>query len=173
MKYPIRICLALIMVCCLYLPVYGADPCKVAIVDFQKIQQKAVKAQKIKDDFIKKLTPQGKELEQAGAELRKLTDELKNQSMMLSLDAKEDRQLELEKKSRQYKFMESEFMQAQKQAQFEMVKLIGGDIQKLVHNIGKKKGFTIILEKSGSGLLYFDEKVDITDQVIKAYDDMK
>ena len=173
MKHFMKMSLALVIVCCLCLPVYGADNCKVAIVDFQQIQQKAVKAQKIRDELVKKLTPQGKELEKAAGELRKLTDELKNQSMMLSLDAKEDRQLELERKSREYKFMESEFMQAQKQAQYEMVKRIGVDIQKLVSDIGKKGGYTLILEKSGAGLLFYDEKIDITDQLIKAYDNMK
>ena len=41
--------------------------------------------------------------------LAKLDDEFKKQSMMLSLDAQEDKKRELEKKQRQFKFMYDEF----------------------------------------------------------------
>jgi len=40
----------------------------------------------------------------------------------------------------------------------------------IVHQIGKSKGFTLILDLNNSGVLYFDNSIDITAEVIKEAD---
>ena len=98
---------------------------------------------------------------------------MRKQSLMLSLDAKEDKRKELGQRSRRYKYLENEFLQEKKEMEVETVRIVGTDIQKIVEEIGKKDNYTMILEKRAVGFLYNDEKIDITDEVIKAYDKMK
>ena len=172
MKPITTILLGIIFVLGLHFQAYGADPCKVAIVDFQMFQEKSTAAKKIMEAYQKKLEPQVKELKQEQAELLRLDEELRNQSMMLSLDAKEDRRNELEKKKRRFKYLENEYYQSVKQLQYDLLRRIGRDIKIIVTEIGKKEGYTMILEKKGVGFLYHDEKIDITDQVVQAFDTM-
>ncbi|MCP4216899.1 MAG: OmpH family outer membrane protein, partial [bacterium] len=40
----------------------------------------------------------------------------------------------------------------------------------IAENIGKAKGFTLILDMTSSGIAYFDQAIDITADVIKAVD---
>jgi len=40
----------------------------------------------------------------------------------------------------------------------------------LLRELGKTNGFTVILETQKSGVLYFDQSIDITAEVIKAFD---
>jgi outer membrane protein len=173
MRHLITLLTGMMLIFCLTFSVYAEDKFKVGVVDLQKFQQNSVGFQKIREAYIKKLEPQGKELEKLQQELVKLEEGLRQQSMMLSLDAKEDRRIELGKKSRKYKFLENEFMTDVKQAEGETIRNIGGDIQKIVEKIGKEKGYIMILEKRAVGFLYTDERVDITDEVIAAYDKMK
>jgi Skp family chaperone for outer membrane proteins len=39
-----------------------------------------------------------------------------------------------------------------------------------ISQYGKKSGFTIIFDRSRSGVVYFDQAIDITAEVIKAVD---
>ena len=39
--------------------------------------------------------------------------------------------------------------------------------------IAKDGGYSLILERKSMGLIYADDSVDITDQVVKAYDSSK
>lgn len=152
---------------------YGADSCKLGVVDIQKFQEESVAFQKVKEQYISKLEPARKQLEEEKAELAKIEEELRKQSLMLSLDAKEDKRKELGKKGRRYKYLENEFLQEMKEMEVETVRIVGNEIQQIVEDIGKKEGYTMILEKRAVGFLYNDEKIDITEQVIKAYDKMK
>jgi outer membrane protein len=36
--------------------------------------------------------------------------------------------------------------------------------------VGKNKGYTLVLEKTESSIVYADESIDMTDEVIKAFD---
>jgi Skp family chaperone for outer membrane proteins len=39
--------------------------------------------------------------------------------------------------------------------------------------MAKRDGYTLILEQGAVGLIYYNDAIDITDQVTKAYDRMK
>jgi outer membrane protein len=102
--------------------------------------------------------------------LSKLDEEFKKQSMMLSLDAQEDKKRELEKKQREYKFLYDEYTQEMKDTEVEAMKKIMKELQKILDKIGEKEGYTIILEQRTVGLMYFNKALDLTDRVIDAYD---
>ena len=42
---------------------------------------------------------------------------------------------------------------------------------KIALEIAKAEGFTLILEKSGSGVIFYEEPMDITEQVVKIYNE--
>jgi outer membrane protein len=89
---------------------------------------------------------------------------------MLSLDAQEDKKREFEKKQRQFKFMYDEYSQEMKETEMEAIKKVMKDLEKVVEEMGKKEGYTIILERRTLGLLYFNNTIDLTDRVTEAYD---
>ncbi len=173
MRHCIGLLSAIIFLFCFQLHAHGADGCKVGVVDIQKFQQKSMSFQKIKEHYIKRLEPKAKDLEREQGELIKIEEELRKQSLMLSLDAKEDKRKELGKRTRRYKYLENEFLQERKEMEVETVRIVGREIQEVVEEIGKRDGYIMILEKRAVGFLYHDEKIDITDDVIKAYDKMK
>ena len=170
MKHCIGLLTGIFFLFCLQIHAYGGGSGKFGVVDIQKFQQNSAAFQKVKEDYIGKLEPARKELEKEKAELISIEEELRKQSMMLSLDANEGKRKELGQKTRRYKYLENEFLQEMKEMEVETVRIVGAEIQEIVTEIGKRDGYIMILEKRAVGFLYNDEKIDITDEVIKAYD---
>ncbi len=153
---------------------FAADQvCKIGLIDMEKFQQKSVAFQRIKLKLERKFENLKKKLDAEKKEVMKLEEELKKQSLMLSLDAKEDKRRELERKKRYYKYLYNEFSQEMKEAEQDAKRMVSNEIEKIVEKIGRAQGYTIILERRTLGLIYYEESIDITDQVVAAYDKMK
>ena len=147
---------------------FGAD--KIGVVDMQDFQKKSkafkVHAEKLK----KKFEALQKKLQNEKDKLKDAEEEFRKQMMMLSLDARDDKRRDLEKMERRYKYLVGEYSQEMKDAEADATRLVGMEVGKVVGKIGKEKGYTIIIEKRALGLIYWDNAIDITDQVIAEYD---
>lgn len=152
---------------------FSEDRSKIAVIDMKILQENSKGFKEIREVLRQQFEILQKKLNNEKDELRKMEEELKKQGMMLSLDAKEDKQKELVKKRRHYKYLADEFTREMKEAEIEATKKFGNEVRKVTEKIGKRKGYTLILGKRTMGLIYYDEKIDITNEVIKAYDKTK
>jgi outer membrane protein len=150
-----------------------ASDVKIGVLDMKRLQQHSANFQRIKEGLKKKYNAFQKKLDVERQQIDKLEKDLQKQAMMLSLDAKENKEMELGKLTRHYKYMVGEVTQEMKDAEFEATRKVGREIEKVVEKIGKKEGYTVILEQGTTGLVYYNDAIDITAQVIKAYDQMK
>jgi len=148
----------------------AAQTVKFGVVDLQKLQKNSKAFQKASLGVKKKFDDMQQKLNDERNALAKLEDEFKKQSMMLSLDAQEDKKRELDKKQRQFKFMYDEYSQDMKDTEMEAIKKVMKELEKIVEKIGEKEGYTIIFERRTLGLLYFNNTIDLTDRVTEAYD---
>lgn len=146
---------------------------KIGVIDLQKLQRDSKAFKTLSEGYMKELEAKKKDFEKEKAALRTLEEEMRKQNMMLSLDAKESKMKEHGKKSRRLKYLENELLQEAKEAEMELKRNVLINVAKVVAEIGKKEGYSLILEKGSGGFLYSDEAIDITDQVIKAYDRAK
>ena len=143
---------------------------KIGVVDIEKLRQKSVAFEKGRAEYKKKVAVLEKKLREEGEALKKLQEEYQKQSMMLSLDAQEDKRKELLSKNRLYKFHVEDYTAQIKEVEAEVTNRLRRDLDEVVREIGEKGGYTFITEKRNSGLLFNDVAIDITDEVISAYD---
>lgn len=172
MKYFFRLLVGIVFLVCFQNYAWSQDSFKIGVVDMQKFQERSKSFHKIREELRQKFESLQQKLEVEKNDLLKIEEEFKKQSMMLSLDAKEDKQKELEKKRRHYKYLYEEYTQEMKDAELEIRKKVGKELEKVVEKIGQKEGYLIILEKRTIGLIYYGDALDMTEQVIKAYDQM-
>jgi outer membrane protein len=151
----------------------GAAEITIGVLDMEKLQARSVAFEEVRKALEGKFQAIKEKMDAEKEALRSLEEEYNKASMMLSLDAKEDRQREIEKKRRRFKFMYEESLKDMKDLEMETTKIVGKEIGSVVEKLGKQQGFTLILEKRTIGLLYFDSAIDITDQIIEAYDKAK
>ncbi len=130
-----------------------SDAGKEAGVDFKKAFQK------IRD-----------QIQTREEKLKKLKENLEKQRPVLTESAMKEKELEYQKKFRDYKrFVEDSNAEIQRMDKELSQKLIP-EILKVVSTIGKKEGYTMILDVSAGGMAYHSKAKDITKNVIKEFD---
>ncbi len=152
---------------------FGAGPLKIAVVDMNLLQHKSSSFKQVRGSLEKKLKAMQQKLDTEKNALLKMEEDFKKQSMMLSLDAQEDKRNELEKKRRYYKYLYEDFTIEMNNLEKNAKAKIGKELNDVLRKIAQDQGFTIIFERRTIGLLFYDDAVDITDQVVKSYDAMK
>jgi outer membrane protein len=152
------------------LAVDAAAEIKIGVVDVKEFQTKSVAFQKIRDRLRVKFESLQKKLEDEKEALMKLEEEFQRQSMMLSLDAQDDKRSELEKKRRYYKYLYEDLSEQMKDAEREATRRVLTELEDVVKAIADREGFTLILERNSPGMIHVDDAINITGKVIEAYD---
>ena len=173
MKKLLPLTLAIFTIFCFQPPSFAQNTTKIGVVDMQRLQSQSKAFQKQRAKLKNKYDVMQKKLKDEEAAIRKLEQDFNKQGMMLSLDAKQDRRRELERKKRHYKYIYEDYSQEMKQEEKEATQMVVKVLEKILEKMAVQQNFTIILERRTIGLLFYDDAIDITDQVTQAYDQMQ
>jgi outer membrane protein len=173
MKRWLGISIGFIWVLLLAQGVRAADTGKIAVVDLQICVRDSIEGKRIFEALKKTKGDMQKKLDVRQEELLKFKEELDKQGMMLSLDAREDKEKEFERRKRELKYYYDDLTEEMRKEEAEARGNIIKELEKVVSDIGSKGGYRMILERRSSGMMYFDKTIDITAEVTKAYDDVK
>lgn len=141
-------------------------PIKVAVIDVDRIfmesaagKEAIAKIKKFRDKKIE----EAKKYEEEIANLEK---ELLEQRFTLSEEKFKSKQKQLEDKRIAYQRFKDDTERQIKDMQEEEFKKIEERVFPIINEIGKEKNIALIFNKFNSGLVYADERVDITDEVL-------
>jgi outer membrane protein len=108
-----------------------------------------------------------KELEPRSGKCKKMQEDIEAQRFVLSDEAMQERMIEFQSCQRD---LERDFQAAKDELAVQNRKLLAPLAKKLeeaVKEIGKDKGFDLVLDRSTPGVLYSTDSADITELVIK------
>ncbi len=143
---------------------------KLAFVDLQKALNRCKAGQDAKEEFTKKVGKVEEKLSVQQEELKRLKDALDKQTSMLSEEARKQKEWDYQTKLRDFKRLYQDAQDELKVQDGEFTQGIVEGLVSVAHDYGKEKGFTFVFEKSESALLFADEALDITEEIIKLYD---
>ncbi|MDZ7758714.1 MAG: OmpH family outer membrane protein [Desulfovermiculus sp.] len=151
----------------LLLPVViQAQDIKIGVVDLQTVMEKSEPGQKAIKQLQSEFEEMKSELDTKKAAIDQLRQELQKQSLALSQEAQMDKETEYKQKVRDFQDL---YQSYQRKMQLKEEKLREPIIEKLVGIIkdyGEKKGYTLIMDKKNSGVVYSSEAIEITKPVI-------
>lgn len=151
----------------------GEDFIKVGLIDIQRCLEESKEGQKVLGLLKKKKDVLQRQLDTKQKELLELGKELEKQSMMLTMNAQKDKRRIIERKTREleyfFKDLNEDMRKAREKEKQRMLKELG----KVIEKIGSEENFTLIIEKRAGGVLYWADSIDITEKVIRAYEQMK
>jgi outer membrane protein len=157
--------------------VWGATPTKsfaqgkIGYIDLQKCLMESINGKKAFQELKAKKAKMQKDLDKRQADLDQMKADLEKQGMMLSPEAKRVKEKDFQRKLRDFKDLYNDFTEEMKIAEEKQKSAIFQDLSKIIEKIGKQQGYALLLEKSTSGILWAPDNADLTDAVIKAYDD--
>ncbi len=166
-----KVITSLIVLSALCLPAM-AQGTKVAIVDADVIVQKSQKGKAFFDEFQKFTEGKRTEIEKMVESFQAKQKDLQAKAASMSEDKKKESALELQR-------LQTEIQRAQEDAKRESdlrlntaLERFRKEIAPLVRQVAIEKGIDMVINNGpNTGLVYFSDSVNLTDAVIKAYDE--
>jgi outer membrane protein len=143
---------------------------RVAYIDVQRILARSSAGVAAREQLEKDKAAMQKEVDGKRNELEKLKDELEKKGALLSADARKEKTDTLERKVRDLRRLVDDYRAELERKEQGLLQRVLVDISGIVERVGKQKGFLIIVEKRGAGIIYGSPEADLTDEVIKAFD---
>jgi outer membrane protein len=145
-----------------------AEAQKIAYVDLQKALNMSAAGKEAKEQIKAQVEAYDVEVKQRQEELKKLKEDLEKQAMLLSEDARSAKERDYQQKVKEYQRFTKDIQETLRQMDTDLTRKILEQLLEVAQNLGKSEGYTMILEKTESSIVYADESIDITDKVIKA-----
>ena len=150
--------------------VYAQTP-KIGTIDLQRVlreSKRAIKEREVVETRADELT---KEISKKQEELKALKESLEKKAPMLSEQARRDQEKEYQQKARELDWLVKDSREEMQKKQQETLAKILKSINAVVNKLGEEGNYTLIVE--ASVVAYAPGGLDITDQVIKAFDAAK
>lgn len=151
----------------LALPGVASAELKVGFVDTRRGVMSTDLGKEMDATLTKLAEDKRQEVEPAQKEFQQKQEELESQRFVLSKEALNDRLLDLQKRQRE---LERDLAAARDDFEVQQRKMLAPILKKFeqaVTDVGKEKGFDVILDRSVDGILYYKPALDITDLVVQ------
>jgi outer membrane protein len=146
-----------------------AEEIKLGYVDLQRALNDSEAGKSAKEKFKAEVDKAEQSLEKRKTEVEKLKDELEKKGLLLNVDQRDALERDYRDKLGEF---ERVYKNSQQELQIRDRQLTGRiieDLREVVQQIGEQGSYTVILEGNNSVVLYGSKAIDLTDSVIKAY----
>jgi outer membrane protein len=149
--------------------VYGAADVKIGVIDFQRVLTDASAGK----TAVAEINRQGKlmqaDLEKKKADIDEMKKRIEREMLVMSKEQQMEKEREFRIKVNDFKSLQKKYNTEARGIENRLIKRIKLAVFKLAAEIGKKEGFTLIIEKNEAGVLYAMDRIDISDRLIQQY----
>jgi outer membrane protein len=144
---------------------------KIGYIDLQRIVYESETGKKAKSELDALIKSKQAVVDEKRKTLEKLKSDLEKQASALSPEARKAKQDEYEKNEREFLRFAQDSETELRKKDAELKEMIVKEVFELMDKIGKEEGYTMILDRSM--VIYGNKEIDITNMVIKKYNESK
>ncbi|HVQ74256.1 MAG TPA: OmpH family outer membrane protein [Candidatus Binatia bacterium] len=144
---------------------------KIAFVDVQRVLARSAGGAAAREQMERERGTMQKQVDGHRVELEKLKDDLEKKGQLLSADARKEKQEALERKVRDVRRLVDDLQKELQKKEQELLGRVLRDLDGVIQKVGKEKGYLLIVERKQGGIVYGAPEADLTDEIIKMYDD--
>src|SRR5262245_54654856 len=146
---------------------------RIGYLDGHKVLVRSAAGMAIREQLEREQAAIQKDIDTRKVEIDKLRDELEKKGLVLSGDARREKEELLQRKVRDMRRLAEDSDKEIRRKEQQLRAKLGNELTTLVERYGKEKGYLIILERTGGAVLYGDPEADVTDEIIKLFDEQK
>ena len=161
-----RFLVAGIMVCCLAATSVFAADLKLGYIDMQRALNSSEAGKEAKEQLAARVKKYQDEINVKQEEIKKLKDELEKQGMLLSESARAAKEKDYQQRLKEFQRFTKDAQDELQGKDEEYTRKIIESMEKIIQDFGHKNGYTFIFVKN-EGMLFVDDKADVTDEVLK------
>ena len=152
---------------------FAAETLKIGIVDLFRALNESDEGKKATSELESLIKSKQAVLEEKGKKIEAMRGDLEKQSAVLSADAKKAKEEEIERLIRDYQRLMSDSQAEVKKKEGELTEAILKELRQLINAVAQEQGYSLMLERAEGLILYANKSIDITDNLIKKYNDLK
>jgi outer membrane protein len=146
---------------------------RIGYVDLVKALNESESGKKAKTDLEFLIKTKQTTIDEKGKAIEKTKADLEKQTSVLSPDARKAKEEEMERLLRDYQRLVADSQNEVKKKEGEITGDILKDLRAIVQKIGEDEGYTLILESAEGQILYAKKEADLTEIVLKKYNESK
>ena len=146
---------------------------KIGYVDLVKALNESESGKKAKTDLEFLIKTKQTTIDEKGKAIEKTKADLEKQASVLSPDARKAKEEDMERLLRDYQRLVADSQNEVKKKESELTGDILKDLRGIVQKIGEEEGYTLILESAEGQILYAKKEADLTEIVMKRYNESK
>ena len=143
---------------------------RIAYVDVQRVLARSAAGVAAREQLEREKATMQREMDAKRVELEKLREEIEKKGPLMTADARRDKQDQFERKRRDAARLVDDFQKELEKKEQGLLQKVLQDVSGVVERVGKQRGLQLIVERRGATVLYGAPESDITDEVIRAYD---
>jgi outer membrane protein len=143
---------------------------RIAFIDVQRVLARSAAGVAAREQLEREKAQMQKEMDGKRVELEKLRDELEKKGALLTADVRRDKQEQFERKRRDAARLADDFQKELERKETTLLQKVLQDVSGIIEKIGKDRGYYLIVEKRGAGVIYASADADLTDEIIRAFD---
>jgi len=151
-------------------PAGGGALNRIAYIDVQRVLARSAAGVAAREALEREKATMQKEMDGRRVELEKLREEIEKKGALLTPDARRERQEQFERKRRDAARLADDFQKELEKKESVLLQKVLQEVSGIIERVGKEKNYYMIVEKRGAGVIFASAEADLTDEVIRAYD---
>jgi outer membrane protein len=143
---------------------------RIGYIDLSRVLARSAAGVAAREQLERDKAAMQKEMDAKRTELEKMREELEKKGPLMTADARRDREDAMERKRRDAARLADDFQRELGRKEQQLAQKVMQDISTVIERVGKQKGYYLVLERGRAGVLYSAPDADLTDDIIKAYD---
>jgi outer membrane protein len=143
----------------------------VGVVNLQKALQEVARGKSAKASLEKEVETRRKEVEKLQAEFQKMGEEFQKKAAVLSEKARMEQGQKIQAKGQQIQEAQQKAQMELQGKEAELTQPIITGLRALIPELSRKRKLDIVMEGSSGILLYATSQTDITEELIRLYDE--
>ena len=143
---------------------------RIAFIDVQRVLARSAAGVAAREQLEREKATMQKEMDGKRVELEKLREELVKKGALLTPDVRRDKQEQFERKRRDAARLADDFQKELEKKESQLLQKVLAEVSGIIEKLGKDRGYYLIVEKRGAGVIYASTDADVTDEIIRAYD---
>ncbi len=142
----------------------------IGYIDVQRVLARSAAGVAAREQLERDKGGMQREMDGKRKELEALRDEIEKKGPLMTADARREKQDQFERKRRDAARLADDFQKELEKKEAALLQRVLQDLTGVIDKVGKDRGFYLIVEKRGASVLYATPDADLTDEVIRAYD---
>ena len=147
-----------------------ATPQKIGFIDVQRVLARSQAGVAAREQLEREKAAMQKEMDNRRVDMEKLREELEKKGPLMTAEVRRDKQEQFEKKRRDAARIADDFQKDLEKKESGLLQKVLADLSTVIDRVGKSKGYWLVVERSRGGVLYAANEADLTDEIIRVYD---